>query len=125
MLFGMIASVMTKSEGVRHEICAKKIGIRIKMQSCKTGASLVSAAAGSYVTTHQSCCTSAGGAHLLLVMGGGHSASEEAHFRHFLIVSETVFVVFSVILIHILILFWPIWFCISKYGKFTAMVIFQ
>ena len=40
------------------------------MQSCKTGASLVSAAAGSYVTTHQSCCTSAGGAHLLLVMGG-------------------------------------------------------
>ena len=54
-----------------------------------------------------------------------HSASEEAHFRHFLIVSETVFVVFSVILIHILILFWPIWFCKSKYGKFTAMVIFQ
>ena len=37
--------------------------------------------------------------------GGGHSAPKEAHFRNFLIVSETVFVVLSVILIHILILF--------------------
>ena len=56
---------------------------------------------------------------------GGHSASEEARFRHFQIVSETLFFVFSVILIHILILFWPIWFCISRYGPFMAIVIFQ
>ena len=36
---------------------------------------------------------------------GGHSASKRAHFRHFQSVLETVFFVFSVNLIHILILF--------------------
>ena len=56
---------------------------------------------------------------------GGHSASEQAHFRHFQSVSETVFFVFSVNLIHILILFCPLWFRTRKYGRFMALFIFQ
>ena len=56
--------------------------------------------------------------------GGGHSASEEAQFCHFQSVSETVSFVFSVNLIHILNLFWPIWIPLGKYGQFMAIVIF-
>ena len=56
--------------------------------------------------------------------GRGHSASKRAHFRHFQSVLETVFFVFSVNLIHILILFWPLWFLSRKYGRFMAIVIF-
>ena len=56
--------------------------------------------------------------------GGGHSASEEAQFRHFQSVSESVFFVFSVNLIHIVNLFWPIWIPLGKYGQFMAIVIF-
>ena len=54
----------------------------------------------------------------------GHSASEEAQFRHFQSVSETVFFVFSVNLIHIVNLFWPIWIPLGKYRQFMAIVIF-
>ena len=60
-----------------------------------------------------------------LVHLGGHSASEEAHFRHFQSVSETVSFVFSVNLIHILNLFWPIWIPLGKYGQFMAIRVFH
>ena len=59
------------------------------------------------------------------IRGGGHSASERAHFRHFQRVSETVFFVFSLNLIHIVILFCPLWFRKRKYGRFMALFIFQ
>ena len=62
---------------------------------------------------------------VLILARLSHSASEQAHFRHFQSVSETVFFVFSVNLIHILILFCPLWFRTRKYGRFMALFIFQ